>query len=550
MTFIPSVLSQIESNNSINNSDTIIFEGTYTNTTGYNTLQINIYNTNILGTLEIYFSYDGINTSKILTDTYSPSTNLNENFTKRYDILDKYYKIKYTSSQIAYSINSRLCTDSLNSENNSFSAFDNNTEYTRDAFGKLRVTNPTTILDIRLPYILPNSSGTNSYLSNSIQLTFDISGTGYYTTTTNSNLILGTGLGTGHCISQSRNYCNYLPGKSMFIKASCIMDAGLSIDGNNNTNGVISQVGYFDNYNGLYFQYVADGTGTGTASINLKNNGIVSITQNQNNWNIDKMNGTGSSGIYLDFTKAQLFIIDFEWLGVGRIRFGFYIYGKIIYCHEILNINSLSLEPYMSSSNLPIRYMIQSGVNQSGSMIQICSTVISEGGYNPVGRPFSISNTTGVAINNIGAGEVIILMIRGGNTSGNYYHQNIIPYAIDLVDVTNNNLLCYRIRLYKDGAEPTTPSPTWLDVNTNNSIVQYSTTSSGFTTTNSIIVNQGFFSGKGSIQFKNLSNVFESQSLQITSNCSNVSDILVITAQILNGNNSTVYADINWNELY
>jgi len=70
--------------------------------------------------------------------------------------------------------------------------------------------------------------------------------------------------------------------------------------------------------------------------------------------------------------------------------------------------------------------------------------------HNPIGRPFSISNTTGVAINNTGAGEKIILMIRGGNTSGNYYHQNIVPYAINLVDITNNNLLCYRIRLYAD----------------------------------------------------------------------------------------------------
>lgn len=552
MTFIPSVLSQMDSNNSINNSAGTLFDGTYTSTTGYNSLQVSIYNTNVSGTLEIYFSPDGSlnNISKTLTDTYSPTTNLNENFTKRYDIVDKYYKIKYTTSEVGYSINSRLCTDSLNSENNSISAFDNNTEYTRDAFGKLRVTNPTTILDLRLPYIFFDSSGTNAYLSNNIQLTFAVSGTGSYTTTRNSNLILSSGSGVGYCISQSRNYCNYLPGKSMLIKASCIMDAGLAIDGNNNTNGVISRLGYFDDYNGLYFEYMADGSGTGTVSINLKNNGILSVSQSQTNWNIDKMNGTGTSGIYLDFTKAQLFVIDFEWLGVGRIRFGFYVYGKIMYCHEILNVNSLSIEPYMSSCNLPIRYMIQSGIGQTGSMVQICSTVISEGGYNPIGRPFSIANTTGVSINNTAAGELIILMIRGGSTAGNYYHQNIVPYAINLVDITNNNLLCYRVRLYKDGDQPTTPSPTWLDVNTNNSIVQYSTTSTGFTTTNSIIVNQGFFSGKGSVLYGNLSNVFDSQTLQISSNYSNMSDILVITAQMISGNNSSIYADINWNEFY
>jgi hypothetical protein len=546
MTFIPSVLSQIDSNNIINNSSTTTFQGIYSNTTGYNSLQVSIYDATVSGTLEIYFSPDGSsnNISKILTDTYSP-TDVNENFNKRYDILDKYYKIRYTTSQVGYSLNSRLCTDSLNSENNSLSAFDNNTEYTRDAFGKLRVTNPTTILDLRLPYIPSGQVGNSVYLSNNIQLSLDISGSGYYTTTKNSNLILGTGATVGSCVSQSRNYCNYLPGKSMLIKASCIMDAG------NNASGLKSRVGYFDNYNGLYFEYQADGTGTGTVSINLKNNGINVVSQSQNNWNIDKMNGTGTSGINLDFTKAQLFVIDFEWLGVGRVRFGFYVYGKIIYCHEILNVNSLNIEPYISSCNLPIRYMIQSdGPGQSGSMIQICSTVISEGGYNPIGRPFSVANTTGISINNTGAGELIMLMIRGGNSAGNYYHQIIVPYAINLVDTGSSNLLCYRIRLYKDGDLPTASPISWNDVNTNNSIVQYSITSTGFTASNSIIINQGFFSGKGSVVYGNLSNVFDSQSLQLTSNYANVSDILVITAQMINGTNSTIYSDVNWNEFY
>ena len=184
-------------------------------------------------------------------------------------------------------------------------------------------------------------------------------------------------------------------------------------------------------------------------------------------------------------------------------------------------------------------------------MIQICSTVISEGGYNPIGKPFSVSNTSGVSISNIAAGELIILMIQGGNSAGNYYHQNIVPYSINLVDTTGNNLLCYRIRIYKDGILPTANLITWNDVNTSNSIVQYSTTSGAPTNvSDSIIVSQGFFSGKGTVLYGNLENVFSSQILQITSNYSNVSDVLVITAQLFSGNNSTVYADINWNEFY
>ena len=55
------------------------------------------------------------------------------------------------------------------------------------------------------------------------------------------------------------------------------------------------------------------------------------------------MDGTGKTGLELDFTKAQLFVIDMEWLGVGRVRFGFYAYGRIYYCHQIEPIVSFRL---------------------------------------------------------------------------------------------------------------------------------------------------------------------------------------------------------------
>jgi hypothetical protein len=109
------------------------------------------------------------------------------------------------------------------------------------------------------------------------------------------------------------------------------------------------------------------------------------------------MNGSGSSGIYLDFTKAQLFVIDMEWLSVGRVRFGFYIYGKILYCHQLTNINVLT-GSYITQINLPICYSIHSSGTGTGSITQICSTVISEGGYETVGKPFSVNNTTGISL--------------------------------------------------------------------------------------------------------------------------------------------------------
>jgi hypothetical protein len=166
------------------------------------------------------------------------------------------------------------------------------------------------------------------------------------------------------------------------------------INASSNTSSCTTRLGYFDANNGLFFQYTNN-----TISVVLRN--ITIDTQiNQTSWNIDKMDGTGASSISLDFTKSQLYVIDFEWLSVGRIRFGFYLFGKINYCHQITNLNSLTA-PYMLSPNLPIRYEIISTSGATGSLVQICSTVISEGGYTPIGRAFSIGtdpNTSGLPV--------------------------------------------------------------------------------------------------------------------------------------------------------
>ena len=265
------------------------------------------------------------------------------------------------------------------------------------------------------------------------------------------------------------------------------------------------------------------------------------------------MDGTGSSGIYLDFKKAQLFVIDMEWLSVGRVRFGFYIYGKIVYCHQLTNINTLT-GPYTTEINLPVCYSIHSNsAGNTGSITQICSTVISEGGYQPTGKPFTIGVTGGVG--SVSGSEKVILSLRGGSTRGNYNHQNIIPRTIDILDGAGGTpaIVLYRLRMYRDGNYPiTSPIMTWIDVDSPSysSVSQYSLDTNGtFNADGSIIVEEGLFSGKTSISFADLTSVFTSNLLQISSNISGTSDVLALTCQTFSGT-ATVYATISWNEYY
>lgn len=142
--------------------------------------------------------------------------------------------------------------------------------------------------------------------------------------------------------------------------------------------GCTKREGIFDENNGIFLE--DDGTNYKFVRRTSASGSPVDNAVNQSAWNIDKMDGTGSSGITLDFTKTQIMIIDYEWLGVGRVRMGFVVDGMIYYAHEFLNANSLTTV-YMSTPNLPIRSEIANDGNAaSQSLTQICSSVISEGG--------------------------------------------------------------------------------------------------------------------------------------------------------------------------
>jgi len=80
----------------------------------------------------------------------------------------------------------------------------------------------------------------------------------------------------------------------------------------------------------------------------------------QSQWNIDRCDGTGTSGYNLDLSKAQMLYMDYSWYGAGAIRFGFKnSFGEIMYVHRIVN-NNVNTEAFMRSGNLPARYEVHS----------------------------------------------------------------------------------------------------------------------------------------------------------------------------------------------
>lgn len=245
----------------------------------------------------------------------------------------------------------------------------------RDAFGRWRVSTPTTLFDSKM----------NVDDQDQLWTTYDsTSGAGDLTETYNTNqssvtldYTPGGGPSPGTIHRQTRMRFPYQPGKSTLTMITFVLkpEAG--------STGVQRRIGLFDDKNGLFLE---DDAGTVKFVRRTYTSGsAVDNETAQSSWD-DPMDGTGASGITLDFTKTQILFIDFEWLGVGSVRFGFVVDGKLYVAHQLNHANSLALV-YMSSPNLPVRFeLVTTASSSAATMKAICATVMSEAGLQPLGH--------------------------------------------------------------------------------------------------------------------------------------------------------------------
>lgn len=234
-----------------------------------------------------------------------------------------------------------------------------------DAFGRLRVSVPNT-----------KFAGQQTYDSQPLLWDHPVSGTGDASYSTNrSSTILSTG-GTAagaRAMRQSKVYERYTPGQSFQVKMSAVfLYSG--------THAGASQTGvwYGDDDNGIGCIHTASGF---SLVRRTKTSGTVQEEiVPQTSWKFDKMNGTGVSKKNLDATKSQIFVIDVQWLGVGRVRCGFQIDGIFHFVHEFLHANVIQ-GVYTQSMNLPVRYEVinKDATGANVAMEAICCSVEGEG---------------------------------------------------------------------------------------------------------------------------------------------------------------------------
>ena len=232
-----------------------------------------------------------------------------------------------------------------------------------DAFERLRVSEPVTLFD-----------GQNQYDTSPLFWENILTGSGAVAHLPNEASIRMrvTSASGDKVIRQTREYFRYTPGKSHLIVMSRVMGIPKA-----NTR---QRIGYFDANNGLFFEN--DGSTFGVVQRSSTSGSPVDTRVAQSAFNLDKLDGTGKSGININLANANIFVIDLEWLGVGRTRFGvFDQFGRVQYCHEFRNANTLTV-PYMSTANLPVRAELEATGTASGNtdMKNICTSVMVEDG--------------------------------------------------------------------------------------------------------------------------------------------------------------------------
>ena len=351
------------------------------------------------------------------------------------------------------------------------------TNGTIDAFGRQRVSEGYTLADYKSVY------GADS------EMLSQVSGVGssvaYQANKAAARLTAGTGA-TDYAQRQSRMYHNYQPGKSQLIFASFNF-----YNAEPNCN---KRIGYFDDRDGVFLQLAGDGTLSFIMRSYVTGSAVDGIPVTQDNWNVDPCNGTGPSGFNINVAKTQLLFIDFQWLGVGRVRIGFVHDGVEIVAHEFYHSNDLTTV-YWSQPSLPIRAEVRNTAATAGAtyLDMICSTVISEGGYAETGNDFS----AGTAVRSIGNANTTlpVLAIRLINTLNSYPNREYVRLsAINVVAPAQ----IVKVQIIRVESESSISGGTWASGGSGSG-VEYNATATGYTAGANDLVIDTFYLPSGGV---------------------------------------------------
>lgn len=337
-----------------------------------------------------------------------------------------------------------------------------------DAFSRLRTSEPVQLFQSNVNYDL-----------DPIDMESGATGTGIIPTRDAAVRIadLTVAAGTGTSFMQSFTHVPYQPGRSHLIFLTFVLGAGVA--------NVTKDVGYFGNSNGIFLRQ--NGTSGLQIGIRTATSGVVVDSfVNQAAWNVDKFDGTGSSGLTFDASKSQILVIDLQFLGHGRVRVGFDINGEIMIAHQYQHANNLAI-PYMQTASLPIQALVTATASLASATLRYkCSSVISEGGVSAI--PTIVVSTPEATVTAASGARTHILSIRPKLTfNGATNRSNAQLHKLAII-VTGTTPIRYELV----HGVTFSVAPTWADINTTYSAFEYGTGGTFSSVASGLIIDAGY----------------------------------------------------------
>jgi hypothetical protein len=397
--------------------------------------------------------------------------------------------------------------------------FANTTNF--DAFGRLRVSNPFTLFD-----------SSHRFADNGLWSTGTATGgTAAFNSAQGLIDLAVTAASGSEVVRETTKVFSYQPGKSLLVLTTFVMSAA-------KTN-LRQRVGYYGVNNGYYLE-LNDST-VSFVERSFVTGAVVNTPVAQASWNVDTMDGSGPSGITLDLTKAQILFMDLEWLGVGTVRIGFIIDGNYYVCHKFHHANLIA-STYITTASLPLRYEITNTGATSGvsTMKQICSTVMSEGGFTLNGLQQAVGTPITTPRNLAVAGTFYPIVSLRLKTSPNRLDAIVICTAISLMATTAGD---YNWQVVASG---TTTAGTWNSAGVN-SAVDYNILGTGLT--GGRILASGFLNATNQVstQVDILKEALFKTQLERDGLTSTPYELTIVVAT--NNANGDVLASMDWEEI-
>ncbi len=314
-----------------------------------------------------------------------------------------------------------------------------------DAFGRLRTAAVTNLVDIK-----------HVYDKNPLQVNEVTAGTATSIFSQEyARVRMSTSANNDLVIRQSKTHPIYQPGKSQLFEGSF---SNFQLETN-----VIKRVGCFTStsvstYNSVFDGFFLESNGvSNTISFQIWRSGTTIFTAATTSWVTNEFDPAN-----LVWSNTQLITVDYQWLGVGRMRFGIALSGQTIYFTEHNCSNNESLV-YMSSPNQPIRYEIRQVGAGSGSFDMICSQVSTEGALNGLYSTVGVIHSSTTTLSTSGTKYPYI----GYRLKQSYKSVTSQYSSLSILNTSNDNYL-----MTIEYNPTLSATPTWTDIP--NSPFQYS----------------------------------------------------------------------------